>query len=570
MKKITLVLTVLLITTAVVFAGGAQGGAGTTNAPAAAAQGGIPSYINLDGYFPVVKQGTNVSMTVSWLPDQTFAKTSNPDDLWYFTFVKKAMNIDLKVTPRADGAEAKNLMFASGDLPDIWMAGITPDDVVNFGIGEKLIIPVTSYINPTLMPNLSKVYSDDPDLKSPSVAPDGNMYGFSNFRAKDWLHGPITGGLARAFFNQKWLDQLGLKVPETLDDYLNVLRKFKTLGSDVLPDAGIFTAQNNFCELYSALGFHWTGYNGITAVGTRNGKATFVYGDKEIYPKFVQTMKTMYDEGLITRDFFTMTNSARVAITMAGKGGVIPAPPVTMTSAAQYFDYVSVKPLTSELNSKQFWVAPSNYAAPNVIVLTSKCKYPEAACRMLDYDYNVDTGLTVQFGFPDIKPDLNYGMIPGWSIGINDNFVDMHFDPAQYESENYFAMTRIRPLNNMPGMVGNNAATAKKAYGLNPPKEDWDITNADSFSRKTTYENVSIYSVTEFPFTVYWDQQTSKRLSDLGSVLNDYASTQFAQFVTGARPLSDMNNYFADLDKMGYQEYLKYFVDYYENVKASN
>ena len=44
---------------------------------------------------------------------------------------------------------------------------------------------------------------------------------------------------------------------------------------------------------------------------------------------------------------------------------------------------------------------------------------------------------------------------------------------------------------------------------------------------------------------------------------------QFAQFVTGQRPLSELNNFFTELDRLNYQEYLKYYVDYYERIKAA-
>ena len=87
--------------------------------------------------------------------------------------------------------------------------------------------------------------------------------------------------------------------------------------------------------------------------------------------------------------------------------------------------------------------------------------------------------------------------------------------------------------------------------------------------RASTYDNLSVHAVTEFPTVVYWDEATAKRISDLSSIINDYATIQFAQFVTGARPLSELNNYFTELDRMGYQEYLKYHVDYYEKVKTA-
>ncbi|MCL2833745.1 MAG: hypothetical protein FWD78_11295 [Treponema sp.] len=568
MKKIVIFLAVFFGMSAALFAGGAQSGAQGTAAGTNAA-GAIPSYINLDGYFPIVKQGTNVTMTVSWQPDETWARTSNPADIWYFTFVKRAMNINLDVSTRAPGNEVKNLMFASGDLPDIWLGSLSPNDIVTYGVSEKQLVPISDYLNPTLMPNLYKVYSDNPELKGPSTASDGKIYSFANIRGKEWLHGPITGGLARAFFNQKWLDKLGIKVPETLDQYLDVLRAFKTLGSDVVPESSIFTAANNFMLVYTALGFHWTGGNNITGVGTRNGKVTFVFGDRDIYPKFVETYKTMYDEGLIFKDYFTMTNNARNAFTMTGKAGTLVGPPITYVDPQYYFDYVSAKPLTSELNKTLFWVSPANYVNANFVSVTSNCKYPEAAMRLFDFNYTPENTIIAYFGYPDTQPAMNYGMIPGWTI--KGNLMDMNIDnTALYPSEYYFVNSRVRPLHGMIGITNNAAETAMQMYGMNPPKEAFDPTNADSFARQSTYENISKYAVTEFPFIVYWDPETAQRLTDLSSVLNDYAETQFAQFVTGGRPLSDMNNYFAELDKMGYQEYIKYYSDYYDKVKISN
>ena len=72
MKKIIFVLAVLFTASSVLFA------SGQSSMGAAAGTRAIPNYINLDGYFPVVKQGTDISMTVSWLPDQSFCKYSDP------------------------------------------------------------------------------------------------------------------------------------------------------------------------------------------------------------------------------------------------------------------------------------------------------------------------------------------------------------------------------------------------------------------------------------------------------------------------------------------------------------
>ena len=565
MKKLAFIFFAIFISAALFAAGGQSGTQAARTAP-----GAIPSYINLDGHLPVVKPGNNISMTLSWQPNETYANTSDPADIWWFRFVREAMNIDLRVSARGPGAEVKNLMFASGDLPDIWLYGLTTDDIVQYGVAEKMLLPISDYLTPELMPNLYKAYQDAPELASPSTASDGKIYGFPNFRGKDWLHGPITGGLARVYFQKQWLDQLNMKVPETLDEYLNVLRGYKSIGSDVLPDAGIFNSNNNFVLLFSALGFHWTtNYNGIITVGTRNNKVTFVYGDRDIYPKFLETYKTMYDEGLITRDFFTMDNNARVALTMSGKGGCIPFNLVTMTGQTHCFNYVSAKPLTSEFNREMLWGAPSNYVVINLAAITSKNRYPEAACRMFDFGFTPENGVLVYYGYPDTQVDKMYGMSNGWTIFNNRiDILRNNNNPPIYENDGYFGNNRIRPMNDMVGFAYNFDTVAMRMYGMNPPPEAFNPTNPDSYARGSTYQNLSPHVKTDFPFVIYWDEARARRISDLSSVLNDFANIQFAQFVTGARPLSDLNNYFAELDRMGYQEYLRYFTEYYAGYKS--
>jgi len=564
MKKIIFLLIAVIVLSSVLFAGGQRPG---DSAPAPAGQ--VPSYINLDGYFPVVKPGTNITMTATWLPaEEGSAIHTDPSQVWYFRFVKEAMNINLDVTPRAPGNESKNLMFASGDLPDVWFGGsLSNADIVRYGVGEKMILPVSDYLGPVLTPNLYKLYQDDPELKIPSIAPDGKIYSFSSFRGKDWLGGPITGGLATVFYQMKWLEQLNLKIPETLNEYLEMLRKFKTLGDDILPDLGVFGVNQSYTPIFSALGFHWTSQGNIVSVGTRNGKVTFLYADREIYPKFAETFHTMYREGLISPDFFTMTLNTQTAFAMTGKAGVV-RNPVTQTGQTNCWNYFSAKPLTSEFNDKIFWISPSNYVNTNQYVIMARCRTPEVAMRMFDFGYTEENGLLLRHGPSDKQPQYFYNLVQGWTI--RDEAVRYIMDnPALYVSENQYSLSRIRIRSDMPAYFGNIDLSAMKFYGLNPEKETFNLNTPEGWRRHSTYQNLTPHAITDFPFDVYWDERTNERLADLSTVLNDYANIQFAQFVTGARPLSDMNRYFTELDAMHYQEYLKIYSDYYDRYKAS-
>jgi hypothetical protein len=188
---------------------------------------------------------------------------------------------------------------------------------------------------------------------------------------------------------------------------------------------------------------------------------------------------------------------------------------------------------------------------------------------MFDFNYTPENSFLVSYGYPDTNKEDQFGMLKGWTI--RNNKLDVQIDNVPfYDSEHYYTNSRIRPMHYPPGIYVNIDATAMKIYGLTPPKEEFDLSDPQGNMRATVYENISPYTVAEFPATaVYFDAQTNDRLADLSKVINDVVQIRFAEFVTGARPLTELNNYFAELDRLGYQEYLKYYVDYYEKLKAA-
>ena len=62
---------------------------------------------------------------------------------------------------------------------------------------------------------------------------------------------------------------------------------------------------------------------------------------------------------------------------------------------------------------------------------------------------------------------------------------------------------------------------------------------------------------------VYFDAETTERIADLMQVINEYANTEFAKFVTGKRSLSELDAYFDELDRLGAQELIGIYSDYY-------
>ena len=54
---------------------------------------------------------------------------------------------------------------------------------------------------------------------------------------------------------------------------------------------------------------------------------------------------------------------------------------------------------------------------------------------------------------------------------------------------------------------------------------------------------------------------------NLKSIIEDYVSSESAKFITGVRPLNEIDNFFDELDVLGVQELLGYYKNYYENIQ---
>lgn len=122
------------------------------------------------------------------------------------------------------------LAFASGDTPDVFAV---PSDKISVYASQGALTDITELVEQS--PILSKI---DQDLLE-SIKVNGRIYGI-----------PLEkGNGAVTYMRKDWLDQLGMGVPTTYDEFIEALRGFKTIAPDVIP----FTAPGlvgNQAEMY--------------------------------------------------------------------------------------------------------------------------------------------------------------------------------------------------------------------------------------------------------------------------------------------------------------------------------
>ena len=127
-----------------------------------------------------------------------------------------------EVIKGSDWETKLNLMFASGEYPDVIIAPNGNVDDEEYGVSQRLLLPLDDLIE-KYMPNYtSRRDAEENDPTISLVASDGQIYSVG------YLVGQNINSEAHYFINQTWLDALGLQTPTDVESLTEVLRAFKT------------------------------------------------------------------------------------------------------------------------------------------------------------------------------------------------------------------------------------------------------------------------------------------------------------------------------------------------------
>jgi putative aldouronate transport system substrate-binding protein len=262
----------------------------------------------------------NAPVTLNLWVYPAVPEVSAPPANWsLYTTVRQKLNINLKVTliPLGnDGITKLSAAAAANSLPDLFQ--ITDNSLFLQWVKLGLVAPVDSLL--PLMPQRTKDRYSNPTLNK--------LY---TFNGKLYALAEPAGTLGRRaglFIRKDWLDKLGLPMPKTLNDLLNVAKAFTyrdpdgdgkndTYGFGALIDPTTYQQGlgNYFAPIYGAFGLPgpWD-YStpGKLQLSVRN-------------PAFLQAtefIKEMVDAKVIDPDWTTLTVNDYRARWKQGKYGI--------------------------------------------------------------------------------------------------------------------------------------------------------------------------------------------------------------------------------------------------------
>jgi len=523
-----------------------------------------PEYLNLDGYKPIVKEDEKVTLKIA--VKRRPSQQTMAEDRWFTAFIEERLNIDLEIIEIEMDAlsERLNLMFGSGDLPDIlWDVDVSNDQISKYGVSGEMFLPISDYMDETLTPNLLAVLEEYSYGKELSTLYDGKIYAMPHV-VDNGIDNEL--GDIRFYVNTKYMDAAGItELPGTLDEFVEMLRAFKALDpaemgvDEIWP---VLTPDRGYFENYIAQAFGWMSNSFTSYTWDFETGEIVVPCLQDKYKEYVKLLNTMYTEGLIHEDYFTMDRQTGRALAEEGKGGTLAnSAPYTAVSTT-WADYVCAKPLTSEWNSEAFSVVSKGEMRGDIFI-SADTEYPEVCMRLLDYLYSPE-GAAIIYGAPEGSED-NLGMIGGLRGKDTDTlenaaaFADLEdgkFDDLYTyqinelwfaEMDNYTAAQgkarkELWGFNYSPLTMENFAALAEV---------DPDM-NYRYIVRLATQD----YFVDPLPL-VYMSEEDAVRYTDLFTVIENYVAQEVAKFVVGQRPLEELDAFMEEVYALNGEEYLE-------------
>ena len=197
-------------------------------AGSALAETALIEKINVEPGFPVVNEPVDVSIMV--IP-QWGAVDFKPERNWMCQYIDKysGLNVEWTVVDPSAADERIAMMLNSGDMPDAILGyNFNCDKIVKYGVSDQIFHPINDLL--AYCPTLSAYLDANPESRAAITATDGNIYGFPAF-SNIWSYD------VRFFVQSKWLENLGLEQPDTLEEFKQMLIAFRDQDANGNDDA---------------------------------------------------------------------------------------------------------------------------------------------------------------------------------------------------------------------------------------------------------------------------------------------------------------------------------------------
>lgn len=345
--------------------------------------------------FPL-KEKTVISGLTSFPPNTE----SNPNNRTIFRRLQEKTNVEVKWTAIQSDQWNDKITLAMANpktLADfVFNASFNDSSLLKYA-DQGIIIPLEGYID-SYMPNLKAVFDKYPEYRAMCTDSNGHIWGLP------WIEQLGSGKEAiqvidnMSFINKKWLDALGLKVPNTIEEFEKVLLEFKNkanvlqtkfkIDGSIIPMS--FIMNDGGQDPYVLINGFGEGYGDADKgrhIAVTDDRKVICSATQEGFKKGTAWLHKLYEQGLIDPEAFTQEWSTYVSKGKSGRYGVCFSWDVA--NIANLADWVPLPVLKADVKNltAQNGSFTSGFDRGRCVV-TAVAKNPALVCAWLDQMYD--------------------------------------------------------------------------------------------------------------------------------------------------------------------------------------
>lgn len=382
----------------------------------AAPEDGGASELTEVGTYPISEEPLEFTMFRTSMPNVEDFQTND-----FTKYMEELTNIkfEFQTGSRDDREEKLNMAFNTNTYPDVIMH--YAPDAAKWGVEEGILIPLDDLIYEN-MPNYVEKMEQYFDAMRET---DGHIYQIAGLN--DCYHCQYA---RKMWVNTHYLEEMGVEVPETTQEFYDVCKKFVETYPDKIAIGGANSGW--YVDFVAWIMGAFTLDSGSYAklAVTPDGEIISAAITEE-WREGLRYIKSLYDLGAIYEGNFTQNAEQLRTIMNQEDVPVLFAPFGTISDGIDaeannevYRQYQCIAPLEGPDGTRLTAYFKYSGLEEGSVSITDHCSNPAAVLRWVDYFFSEKGDISAQFG-ADEGTD--------WVWEPNDGSVGLNGEPAMYK-----------------------------------------------------------------------------------------------------------------------------------------
>ena len=522
------------------------------------------SIFNAPGELPIVKEPVTLSIFAPSNGEYSWAENTETLELED----KTGIHLDWSIASSSDDVYDKfSVMFASHTMTDIMLVGVgSRYDKANealFG-AQGLVLPLNEYLD-TVSVGYKAAFEELDGMREFITTPDGYIYSLPNVDGS--LH---VQYMMKLWINTTWLENVGMEMPKTTDEFLAVMRAFKEQdangngdATDEIPLSTVVSTVGGGAQID---GFLMAPFQ-LTPNGDKlyvdNGVVTYA-PVQDGYKEGLKYLAQMYSEGLINPESFSQDLSNQVNVNEAGEqariGAFLGMRPgfgcdlASIPNSKKWEQYQSLAPLTGPDGQCIAAWNPYLMYQTGMTFISSTCSNPEAAFRFIDYLATEEGSMRSAIGIEGVH----------WRKA-EPGELDMDGEQAAYTLLN--ADSTNQTWTQLCGLVRTPKFVTSVTTNQNPYAEGVaPLTGRQIVLYRASKEHEKVRQSLESVLPdLYMSEADAEEMSLIKATLTNTQNSALVEFITGSKDIeTGWESYKNDLENQGLSRYLELLQKAYD------